>query len=259
MLARADIRALPVATESVDLTVTSPPYDNLRQYKGYVFDFEQAARELWRVTKLGGVVVWVVADETKDGSESGTSFRQALGFKALGFNLHDTMIFKSKKPPLTHNRYEQEFEFMFVFSKGRPSTFNGIREKSTNGGVRATKRTFRHTGDKTELLHSAGVIGDTRLRYNVWEYNTGSISGDDRSAHPAPFPERLARDHILSWSNAGDVVLDPMCGSGTTCKMAKALDRRFIGFDIAAEYLAIADRRVAGVTLPMPLFAGMPA
>ena len=234
-----------IADGTIDLTVTSPPYDNLRRYNGYHFDFEAIAAELWRVTKPGGVVVWVVADATINGSETGTSFRQALHFMGLGFRLHDTMIYQSHKPPQTHNRYEQKFEYMFVLSKGKPQTFNPITE-TTNKGVQSVSTkgraaalsdggAFRRSGTREPY-----TTKPIKYRGNIWFYRTGRILLEDERivyAHPATFPPSLARDHIISWSNPGDVVLDPMCGSGTTGKQAVLLGRRFIGIDISAEYV----------------------
>lgn len=233
----------------IDLTVTSPPYDGLRTYNGYSFDFENLARELYRVAKPGGVVVWVVADATQDGSETGTSFRQALFFKECGFRLHDTMIYASEKPPLTHNRYEQKFEYMFVLSKGKPKTFNGIREPATYAGQDKKSRTLRQDSDQLSSRSGKGFVAETKLRGNIWAYATGgSKSTMDRIAfqHPAIFPEKLAEDHILSWSNPGDVVLDPFCGSGTTGKMALCNLRQFIGIEISREYCEIASQRIFG-------------
>jgi len=234
--------------ECIDLTVTSPPYDNLRDYKGYTFDFETIAKELYRITKPGGVVVWVVGDATINGSETGTSFRQALYFKDVcGFNLHDTMIYAKKGIRFPEsNRYYQAFEYMFVFSKGTPKTVNLIRDRKNlypgdtiHGSDRQKDGTFKKR--KKKIVQKLGV------RFNIWEYPTGGInSAQDEIAfqHPAVFPEQLAADHIISWSNPGDLVLDPMCGSGTTCKMALKMGRRFIGIDIAEEYCEIARKRV---------------
>lgn len=235
--------------DCIDLTVTSPPYDGLRAYKGYEWSFDATARELWRVTKPGGVVVWVVADATVNGSESGTSFRQALAFMTLGFNLHDTMIYASEKPPLTHNRYEQKFEYMFVFCKGKPNTFNPIMDNCSYAGMKQNARRFRHDGGITELMHQKGQIAETKIKGNIWAYETGSYAVDDKYAfgHSAIFPEKLAEDHILSWSNPGDVVLDPFIGSGTTAKMAIRHHRQFIGVDISPEYCDLARRRIAAV------------
>jgi DNA modification methylase len=229
----------------IDLTVTSPPYDNLRTYNGFSFNFEEVAQELYRITKDGGVVVWVVGDATIKGSETGTSFRQALYFKEVGFNLHDTMIYQKKKPPLTHNRYEQEFDYMFVFSKGKPKTFNPIMIDK----LYMDKRTNKAFGRNNTNEHDMGFSSKKtkKIKGNVWEYLVGGgKTTKDKIAfdHPAIFPDQLAEDHIISWSNKGDVVFDPMCGSGTTCKMAKQLDRNFIGIDISEEYCEIARRRV---------------
>jgi len=232
----------------IDLTVTSPPYDKLRKYNGYSFDFENIAKELYRVTKPGGVVVWVVSDSTRNGSESGTSFRQALFFKDVcGFNLHDTMIYASDKPPLTHNRYEQKFEYMFILSKGKPKTFNPVMEDCKFAGSNKKARTFRHTGTDLGETHKAGSVKPKKIRGNIWTYSTGyNKSTTDKIAfeHPAIFPESLALDHICSWSNEGDLVLDPFVGSGTTGKIAINNERKFIGIEVSEEYLDIASKRI---------------
>lgn len=231
---------------SVDLVVTSPPYDNLRDYKGYIFNFEGIAKELYRVVKDGGVIVWVVGDATINGSETGTSFKQALYFKDIGFNLHDTMIWAKTKMPQNHNRYEQGFEYMLVLSKVKPNTFNGIRDrKNTEAGATAHV-SFR---DKDGNVKKTSSFNKTKiakfgLRTNVWFINP-ALSANNRNGHPAPFPEQLAKDHIISWSNKGDLVLDPMCGSGTTCKMAKLLGRNYIGIEISPEYCKIAEQRLS--------------
>lgn len=227
-------------TSSVQLTVTSPPYDNLRKYNGFAWDFEALAKQLWGITKPGGVVVWVVADATVDGSETGTSFKQALFFKSLGFNLHDTMIYSFDKPPLTHNRYEQKFEFMFVFSKGKPTVFNPLTEQSIHAG-KIPKRTFRQTGTDLSSFHGDGkAVAEQKRKGNIWMYG----SKQNVTGHPAIFPEQLAADHIASWSNPGDTVLDPFLGSGTTGKMAVLAGRNFIGCDISSEYVEMARTRI---------------
>ena len=198
--------------DCIDLTVTSPPYDNLRTYNGFTFDFETIARQLFRVTKAGGVVVWVVGDATVKGSETGTSFKQALYFMQCGFNLHDTMIYLKKDfPPLTHNRYEQQFEYMFVFSKGKLKTFNGLREPSKHAGELRNKRNNKHeVSSAIRNRDGYTTIKETKLRTNVW-LMAGAHTNHN---HPTIFPESLANDHILSWSNEGDTVLDCFCGSG---------------------------------------------
>jgi DNA modification methylase len=229
--------------DCIDLTVTSPPYDNLRDYKGYVFEFEAIAAELYRVTKPGGVIVWVVADATINGSETGTSFLQALHFMELGFNLHDTMIYRKINPiPLTHNRYEQEYEYMFIFSKGRPVCWNPLMKKNVGSGKKISWSSREvEKGAARRCRNETTVTKDKSYRGNIWDY---VIAKDKIGNHPAPFPEALARDHILSWSNPGDLVLDPMMGSGTTGKMAVKYERNFIGIDISDEYLKIAEKRI---------------
>ena len=235
-----------IPDDFIDLTVTSPPYDNLRDYNNEVttwnFEkFKEVAKELFRITKPGGVVVWVVGDATINGSETGTSFRQALYFKEIGFNLHDTMIYAKNNPmPIQHNRYQPCFEYMFIFSKGKPKTFNKLTEPCKNAGKKNTG-TYRDIDGKMKRNSGFGKhIKDTKIKRNIWFYDVGyNNTTKDKYAHkhPAIFPEKLAEDHILSWSNEGDIILDPMCGSGTTCKMAWLNKRNFIGIDISEEYI----------------------
>ena len=236
-------------SESVDLTVTSPPYDNLRTYNGYCFDFENIARELYRVTKQGGVVVWIVGDATIDGDETGTSFRQALFFKEIGFKLHDTMIYE-KNNVYAHDprnkRYKQAFEYMFILSKGTPSTYNEIKDKPVKHSGKALHGTGGRTKEGVKRELKPVVMGDFQARFNIWTYTTGRSVATDKIAfeHPAIFPEPLVADHIKSWSNEGDIVLDPFMGSGTTAKVARALGRHYIGFEISAEYCDIIRQRL---------------
>ena len=230
----------------VDLTVTSPPYDNLREYNGYTFDFDTIAKELFRVTKPGGVLVWVVSDAMIDGSESGTSFKQALGFKEMGFSLHDTMIWKKQTSTDTGSlrvRYGNIFEYMFVLSKGKPKTFNPIKDRINKSFGRKKSGTIRQPNGTPSAISSKGKpIAKMGQRHNIWEICT-EVSNNKR-VHPAQFPESLARDHIISWSNPGDVVLDPFLGSGTTGKVAVELNRQFIGIEISQEYLNLATGRI---------------
>lgn len=236
-------------TGCIDLTVTSPPYDNLRTYNGTLNDWTEEKwksiiRELHRVTKQGGVVVWVVCDATIKGSETGTSFKQALYAMECGFNLHDTMIYgKNSYMPLTHNRYEQAFEFMFVWAKGRPKTFNPLMvpsltagTKRNRGGSKAQEATYaeRQRDERT-------TVNPTKQHPNIFYYDVGK---NEKTEHNAPFPEALARDHIISWSNEGDTVLDPFLGSGTTGKMAILEGRKFIGIEKDDKYFEIARERI---------------
>ena len=240
----------------IDLTVTSPPYDNLRKYKGFEWDFEGVANELHRVTKEGGVVVWVVGDATINGSETGNSFRQALYFKEIGFNLHDTMIY-IKNGGLNSgslNAYQQKLEYMFVLSKGKPKTINLIKDRPNKYVEDRIKRKKMKDGTYKEQHFKTEPFG---TRYNYWIYDTGSgKSTKDKIAfkHPAIFPEALAQDHILSWSNEGDTVLDPFMGSGTTAKMAKLNNRNYIGFELSEEYCKIAEQRIENATQQLTLF-----
>ena len=228
----------------VDLTVTSPPYDNLRTYNGFTFDWHETIKELYRVTKDGGVVVWVVGDATIKGSETGTSFKQALFAKECGFNLHDTMIYAKNNPvPLTHNRYEQQFEYMFVWSKGRPNNFNAIKQPCKTAGSKNNHKSEKHYENTHSMRKRDGevVVKAEKYLYNIWFLTTGT---GDKVKHNAPFPEQLANDHIISWSNENDIVYDPFMGSGTTAKMAIINKRNWIGSEISKEYCEIAEKRI---------------
>lgn len=197
--------------------------------------------------------MWIVGDATVNGTETGTSFRQALGFMELGFNLWDTMIYAKKKVPLNNSRFEQEFEYMFVLSKGRVKTFNPIMVKK----LWKDKRTHKQTGRNKDgsPVYGFSKQTETKLKGNIWWYSVGggNVTRDKIAyQHPAIMPEALARDHILSWSNPGDVIFDPMCGSGTTPKMAKQLGRKWLGFDIAQEYTDLARQRMMNAQPPLP-------
>ncbi len=235
-------------SDFIDLTITSPPYDDLRIYDGYSFDFENIARELYRVTKEGGVVVWVAGDKI-NGGFSLTSFRQGLFFQQeAGFKMHDIMIYKKKNTPfMRSNAYTNCYEFMFVLSKGKPKTFHPLMEKTKRSGIEILPANKRPDGSLRRIY---GELKTEKTRTNIWEYAVGlggTTSDKIAFEHPAVFPEKLAEDHILSWSNIGDVVFDPMCGSGTTCKMAYIHNRHFIGCDISKDYIEIAKKRLKQV------------
>ena len=232
---------------SVDLTVTSPPYDNLRTYNGNISQwsfekFKLIAEELYRITKDGGVVVWIVGDATIKGSETGTSFRQALYFMECGFNLHDTMIYQKNGTGAcgSNKCYWQTFEYMFVFSKGKIKTVNRLTTETTvkQGGSR-----IKNNGEKKKENR---IIDNEKksVRSNVWVYNVGNANNDDKTGHPAVFPEQLAKDHIISWSNEGDTVLDPFMGSGTTGVACVNTNRNFIGIELDEGYFNIAKERI---------------
>ena len=221
----------------VDLVVTSPPYDNLRAYEGYSFDFEAIAAELVRVIKPGGVIVWVIGDAVNGGSESGTSFRQALHFMELGLKLHDTMIYEKNSSTFAarfdSNRYTQMFEYMFILTKGKPEA-NLICDK-----VNKWAGSMDYSGNNSAPVKELGVRG------NIWRY----VTSQNATGHPAPFPEALAQDHIISWSNEGDLVYDPFMGSGTTAKMATLNKRHYVGSEISTKYCDIAAQRVPWIML----------
>ena len=226
----------------IDLTVTSPPYDGLRVYNGYSFNFDLVASELYRVTKQGGVVVWIIGDSTIKGSESGTSFRQALGFKEAGFNLHDTMIWRKSNPmpKFRSKRYFDVFEYMFVLSKGQPKTFNPLMQSNKRAGELYDYTAKVKTTGKVRTKKTFN-INDERYKDNIWECAVAKNDTD----HPAVFPESLVADHIKSWSKEGDIVYDPFIGSGTTALAARSLGRNYIGSEISQEYCQIAESRLS--------------
>jgi site-specific DNA-methyltransferase (adenine-specific) len=241
-------------SEEIDLTVTSPPYDNLRTYNGNIsqwsFDkFKIIAKELYRVTKQGGIVVWIVNDATIKGTETGTSFRQALWFMDCGFNLHDTMIWK--KPTFTATgslkcRYAPVFEYMFVFSKGKVKTFHPIKDKpNKNAGMKHKASTIR-TSNGFRKMSGDKIISEFGQRENVWSISPCN-STRERTGHPAQFPEQLAQDHIISWSNEGDTVLDPFMGSGTTGVACIKTGRKFIGIEIDEDYTFLSYQRIRDI------------
>jgi DNA modification methylase len=233
---------------SIDLTLTSPPYDNLRTYKGFTFPFNEIAIELYRITKIGGIVVWVVNDATINGSETGTSFTQALKFIEAGFNLHDTMIFQKTNPipQIYRKRYNGVFEYMFVFSKGTVKTHNPIKIDCLHAGLELNGTTYKNYSKGEQKREKMALpVKSQKIKGNIWEYVVGKKAEDQEAkGHPAPFPCALARDHINSWTNEGDVVFDPMNGSGTTCISALKLGRNYIGIDISDEYCEIARNRI---------------
>ena len=245
------LKTLP--SESVDFVLTSPPYDNLRSYNGYSFDFETIAKELYRVLKVGGSMVWVVGDATINGTETGTSFKQALYFKEIGFCLYDTMIYqKVNYVPLTHRRYEQAFEYMFVLTNGKPKTFNPIVIPCKNAGkLESYGLERRRSIDVKQAMRSPEgttykATKETKIHPNLFPYTLGK----SRTGHPAPFPCELAHDMVYSWSNEGDVVLDPFMGSGTTALECVKLHRHFLGFEISEEYVKMANDRVKAIQPP---------
>ena len=237
-----DCREILPELPMVDLVVTSPPYDNLRDYGGCSFDFNIISRLLYERTAEGGVVVWVVGDATVGGSETGTSFRHALKFMEIGYNLHDTMIYRKGGQGATgsNNSYWQDFEYMFVFTRGKIKTFNPLMDRKNAGSIKTAIGAIGHR-------HANGKVKGQRLikrypygkRFNVWEYHESGT----RTDHPAVFPLELASDHIISWSNPNDLILDPFLGSGTTAYCAKKLNRKCIGIEIEEKYCEIAAKR----------------
>lgn len=231
-------------SDFVDLTVTSPPYDDLRDYKGYRFDAESMLSAIFRVTKPGGVCVWVVGEKINK-KRSLSSFRHAFIGQECGFNIHDVMIYQKKNTPFMRaNAYTNCYELMIIFSKGKPNTFNPIKVPTVRNGWETA--VFNKGPDAVNKKRPVELKKE-KTKTNIWQYAVGfGGSTTDKIAfdHPAIFPEKLAEDHILSWSNPGDVVMDPMCGSGTTCKMAKKHRRKWLGIDVSEDYINIAKQRM---------------
>jgi site-specific DNA-methyltransferase (adenine-specific) len=233
----------------IPLTVTSPPYDQMRAYGGHPFNFDPIAQELFRVTMPGGVVVWIVQDQIVGGSETGTHSRQRLFFQDLGFHVHGTMIMASKGQPYPSKvRYPSTMQFAYIFSKGAPRTVNLICDKKNTTAGGFLRKNIRQTDGEVRRVTTENRIKGYGVRSSIWEYNVGGMkSTKDRFAHkhPAIMPELMAEDHILSWSLPGDLVFDPMAGSGTTCKMAVLNHRKFLGMEIHKPYWKIACNRIA--------------
>lgn len=244
----------------VDAVITSPPYDDIKSYNNTCSwnweVFKSVAENLYRVLKEGGVVIWVVGDKTENGSETGTSFKQALYFKEIGFNIHDTMIYrKINYVPLTHNRYEQEFEYMFCFSKGKPKTFNPIKIPCKYAGTTTWGNASFYKTDGDELVDiGKKKINDTKIKGNIFEYRTGSINETSEFKHPAMFPLELAKDQVKTWTNDGDTVLDCFMGAGTTGVACAELQREFIGIEIVPKYFEMARERIKQVSAKKRLF-----
>jgi len=239
------LKTLP--NDSIKFTLTSPPYDNIRNYNGYSFPFEAIATELWRTTRRGGVVAWNVADATVNGSETGTSMRQALYFMSLGFRLHDTMIYAKKNPMpagVSSKRYHQAWEYVFILSKDAPETFNPIMVKAKYGHLGAN---MKHRGQGGDISYTKTKRNEFTKVKNIFEYNVGGgHSTKDKIAfeHPAIMPEALAHDMITTWTNEGDTVFDPFAGSGTTAKMCLLSNRKFHGTELSLEYCNIIEQRL---------------
>ncbi len=239
--------------DSIDLIVTSPPYDDLRDYeKKVIWNFEKfqsIAKELYRVMKVGGTIVWVVGDKTKNGNKSLTSFKHSIYFQEIGFNIYDVLIYdKAGSGPPHPNRYFNTFEYMFIVTKGKPKTVNLLRDKKNKwAGAETYSHVTRREADGTLTNKGKKKVNEYGIRTNIWRYVNGKgFSTKDKIAykHPAIFPEKLAEDHIKSWSNEGDVVLDIFGGSGTTVKMAEKLNRKWIYIDKVKEYCEIAAKRM---------------
>lgn len=240
--------------ECLKFVITSPPYDDIRRYQGYSFDFESVASALARVLRPGGVIIWNVADATRNGSETGTSMRQALRFMELGLRLHDTMIYEKRNPmptSRTARRYHQAWEYVFCLSKGTPETFNPIMVPTKHGHARAN---MRHRGRNGNTGYNKTKRNSHTKVRNIFTYTIGGgHTTADREAHghPALMPERMAEDQILTWTNPGDTVFDPFNGAGTSGKMAVKNHRNYIGTEVSREYCDLSRLRIGRILTTM--------
>lgn len=252
-----------VPDETVDLILTSPPYDQRRSYDGYSFVFQEVARECARALKPGGVIVWVVADATVKGSESLTSFKQAIYFtEQCGLRLHDTMIFAKNNPiPGDHGpRYRGSFEYMFVFSKGKPKTYNPITWRTKEKVQFAERFRLEEQGRRGYAIPKNAVLKNSmeRTHPNIFFYTVaGPRKGQEQQTHPAVFPEQLAEDQIRTWTNAGDLVLDPLAGSGTTLYTAQRLGRSYVGIEISPQYVKLCEENLTRTEDVAPVLEGL--
>jgi DNA modification methylase len=243
-LIQGDCLAVMPLLGKVDAVVTSPPYDDLRAY-GAAFagvDLFAAISEIAKVLEVGGVCMWNVADATVNGSETGTSFKQALHAMENGLRLHDTMIYIKDNVNFPESvRYFSGHEYMFVFSKGPPKTFNPLIDRPNKWAGTVMHGTDRQRdGSKTPISGEGKLVKSVGMRFNWWRMtNNGRDTG-----HPAPMPYAMAHDHICSWSNHGDTILDPFMGSGTTLVACAKLGRHSIGIEIDPDYFDIACERV---------------
>jgi site-specific DNA-methyltransferase (adenine-specific) len=240
-----DCRDILPTLGKVDAVVTSPPYDGLRTYNGLQKpeDFLDVIGLLAAGLTNGGVMMWNVADATVQGSETGTSFRQALHAMSCGLNLHDTMIYIRENVNFPEAvRYFSGHEYMFVFSNGQPKTFNPIKDRRNKWAGTTMHGTDRQVDGSLKKISGAGKeILPSGMRFNYWLMSNNS--GD--TGHPAPMPYSMAHDHAVTWTNPGDIILDPFMGSGTTGVACANLGRSFIGIEREPAYFDIACRRIA--------------
>lgn len=240
------MRQLP--DNSIPLAVTSSPYDAIRTYGGHAFAFEPVAKELWRITAPGGVVVWVIADQVIKGSLTGTKHRQVLHFLDLGFRLHNEITLTTVNTPLPQKiRYAQNSQTAYVLAKGRPHAVNLLRDKpNKSAGVFKREWVARSKDGTMRKGYYGKCIAPYSLRGDVWTYLVGNNhTTKDKLSHPSPMAEQMAEDLIISFSRPGELVFDPMAGSGTTCKMALLNHRSYLGMEIHEPYWREAVERLS--------------
>ena len=243
----------------VDAVVTSPPYDDLRKYgDGHPpLDWKQCVDPLASVLLDGGVLIWNVADSVRDGSETGTSFRQALAFMDAGLRLHDTMLYLRTNVNFPDAvRYENGFEYMFVFSSGCPKTFNPIKDRPNKYAGLAMHGTDRQRDGSLKPISGLGkLVNRNGKRFNWWFLTNNQPD----NGHPAPMPYAMAADQITSWTHEGDTILDPFMGSGTTGVACAKMGRKFIGIELEPKYFDIACKRIEDAYAQPDMFIAPPA
>ena len=234
----------------IDAIITSPPYDNLRDYHNsciWNFDkFKEIANLFLEILKDGGVVVWVVNDKIEKGSKTLTSFKQALYFKEIGFNIDDVMIWEKKNPmpQVKQPRYNQVFEYMFVLSKGKPKIFNPIMVDCKSAGLEYKSTAKKISTGESQRVYKEFTINKKKVDSNIWRIAVAQ----NKTKHTAVFPLEIPLRHIKTWTNVGDIILDPFIGSGTTGVACKELNREFIGIEIVEDYFKIAKERIGKIS-----------
>jgi site-specific DNA-methyltransferase (adenine-specific) len=238
-----------IPNNSIDILVTSPPYDGIRKYNGFNYDLHATGKEIYRVLKDGGVAIMVIQDQTKNFGKTLTSFRTIVDWvDNIGFKLFETVIYRKygAEGAWWNKRFRVDHEYMPIFLKGeRPQYFNKdpLKIPSKHGGKTMTGGGTRLTNG-IRIPTRAITINPMKCRGTIWEYMTAGDGTRLKHKHPATFPDKLPYDFIQCFCPPNGVVLDPFIGSGTTALAAIELDRNYIGIDISKEYCDLARRRI---------------
>lgn len=242
------MKLLPDST--IDLVVTSPPYDKIRDYNGSIhFDLHKTGQEIFRVLKSGGIAVMVIQDQTKNFGKSLTSFKTIIDWcDNIGFKLFETIIYRKNgsEGVWWTKRFRVDHEYMPIFLKGKkPQYFNKepLKIPSKHGGKVMTGSGSRKTNGETQKTVTR-AINFKKCRGTIWNYLMAGDKNPLKRKHPAVFPDKIPYDFIQCFCPEEGIVLDPFAGSGSTLVMAKKLRRSFIGFDIVPEYCELARERL---------------